>query len=291
MRLRSLRTSALSILFALPVVACDPPPAANPDDATPAAEAPAADAPTADADAAAEAPADDAAAKAPEVDQSNLPEAEALFAANVKAIGGKDKIDTIKTYYTESEMEIPAQKIKITNKMWWKGGDFYAEAEMPGMGVTKVWKVGEELWSEDPINGMRKVEGKEAEQQMRSNALVLTAEWKEYFASAKTSGRRSLDGKMVIDVLLTTESGDEVTMTFDESSSLLVEQSYMQDSPQGKIPMTMRVDAYEDYDGFKSVTKSTIDMTVAKIVSTVTKFELNAKIEKDKIKLPANAKK
>ena len=290
----SLRKSALSLLLGLPVFAaslgCEPPPAANPDEATPAPVADA-DAAGAEAPAAADAAATPAAeAGTPDVDQSNLPAAEALFAANVEAVGGKAKIDTIKSFYREDDMEITAQKIKIHNKMWWQNGDFYAEAEMPGMGVTKIWKVGDALWSEDPINGLRKIEGKEAEQQLRSNELVLTANWQAHFAKAETKARRMVDGKAVIDVLLTTAGGDEVTMTFDEDSKLVVEQAFVQDSPQGKIPMKAINEEYKDFDGFKVPVKSTVDMTVAKIAGTVLKFELNAKIEKGKIALPDGAK-
>ena len=294
MRSTSLRKSALSLLLGLPMFAmtsagCEPPPAVNPDEATaPAAgDATAAADTTPAAEPVAETPTESA---EPQVDQGNLPTAEALFAANVEAVGGQDKIDTIKTFYREDVMEIPSQKIKITNKMWWKDGDFYAEADMPGMGVTKIWKVGEDLWSQDPINGMRKIEGKELEQQLRSNELVVTANWKEHFATAEVKGRRMIDDAPVIDVVLTTEGGDEVTMSFDEESKLIIEQAFMQDSPQGKIPMKSINEEYKDFDGFKVPVKSTVDMTVAKIVGTVVTFEPNAKIEKGKIKLPPEAK-
>ena len=64
----------------------------------------------------------------------------------------------------------------------------------------------------------------------------------------------------------------------------------MQESPQGKIPMKSINEEYKDFDGFKVPVKSTVDMTVAKIVGTVVKFEPNAKIDKGKIKLPPEAK-
>ncbi len=291
MRSKSLRQTALSLLIGLPMLAgavgCDPPPAVNPDEAAPAATADATTPETPAAETPAEATPGEAAA---EVDQGNLPDAETIFAANVEAVGGKAKLDAIKTFYREDTMEIPAQKIKITNKMWWKEGDFYAEADMPGMGVTKIWKVGNDLWTQDPINGMRKVEGKELAQQLRSNELVVTANWQAHFAKAETKGRRVVDGKSMIDVLLTTAGGDEVTMTFDEESKLMIEQAFVQDSPQGKIPMKSINEEYKDFDGFKVPIKSTVDMTVAKITGTVVKFELNAKIEKGKIKLPPEAK-
>ncbi len=288
-----MRKTALCFLLSLPLVACDPPPAANPDDAQPAT--PATDA---DAGAGAGAPATpdaevadaDSPPKADEVDQSNLPEAEALFASNVAAVGGQAKIDEIKSYYSESVMLIPAQKIEISNRMWWKDGDFYAEAEMPGMGMTKVWKVGEAMWSDDPINGMRKIEGKEAEQQMRNNSLVITADWKKHFETAKTTARRKVADKAIIDVLLTTKSGDEITLSFDEATSMVVEQKFIQETPQGSVPVRLKVDEYKDYDGFKNIAKSTLDMSVAVIQTTVTKFEPNAKVDAKKLKLPKAAK-
>ncbi len=294
MRSTSIRKTALSLLIGLPALVgslgCDPPPAVNPDEAAPA---------TADASPAAtdEVPAAEPAAEAPDedaesaVDQGNLPKAEELFAANVEAIGGKAKIDTIKTFYREDTMEIPAQKMKITNKMWWSEGDFYSEADMPGMGVTQIWKVGDAVWSKDPINGMRQMTGKELEQTLRSNELVVTANWQAHFSKAETKARRMVDGKALIDVVLTTTGGEEVTMSFDEESKLLMEQAFVQDTPQGKLPMKSTNDEYKDFEGFNVPVKTTVDMTVVKVVGSVVTFELNAKIEKGKIKLPAEAKK
>lgn len=294
MRSTSIRKSTLSLLIALPLLAglagCEQPPAANPDDATPAAAAdqPAvADADAPAADASAEAPAGDA---KPEVAQTDLPTAEIMFAGNVDAVGGKAQIDLIKTFYREDNMEVVGQGIKINNKLWWSNGDYYSEASMPGMGLTRIWKVGENMWSEDPINGLRKIEGKEAQQQLRANELVITATWKNHFAKAETKARRMVDGKPAIDVVLTTADGDETVMTFDEESKLLVEQSFVQDSPMGKFPTKTLAQEYKEFDGFKVSTKSTMQMAATEIVGTMVDFKPNAKIEKGKISLPAAAK-
>lgn len=293
MRSTSIRKSTLSLLIALPLFAgtagCEPPPAASPDDATPAAteDTPA----VADADAAAaDAATTPAEGAAPEVAQTDLPSAESLFASNVDAIGGKAKIDMIKTYYREDDMEVVGQGIKINNKMWWSNGDYYSEATMPGMGLTRGWKVGEDIWSEDPINGLRKIEGKEANQQLRAMELAITATWKNHFSKAETKARRMIDGKPAIDVVLVTNDGDETVMTFDEESKLLVEQSFTQDTPMGKIPTTALSQGYKDFDGFTVSTKSSMQMAGTEIVGTMVDFKPNAKIEKGKITLPDAAK-
>ncbi len=293
MRSTCIRKSTLSLLIALPLFAgtagCEQPPAVNPDDATPAtAESPA----TADADAPAAEPAAQAPAPSaePEVAQTDLPSAEALLAGNVDAVGGKAKVDTIKTFYREDDMEVVGQGIKINTKLWWSKGDFYSEASMPGMGLTRIWKVGENIWSEDPINGMRKIEGNEAKQQLRANELVITATWKDHFAKAETKARRIVDSKPAIDVVLTTEDGDETVMTFDEESKLMVESSSVQDSPMGKVPFRAMLLDYQDFDGFKVSTKTKMYMATAEVVGTVVEFKPNAKIEKGKIALPDAAK-
>jgi len=293
MRSTSIRKSTLSLLIALPLFAgtagCEQPPAANPDDATPAAaeaapEVADADAPAADA---AQTPTEGA---EPQVAQTDLPTAEIMFAGNVDAVGGKAKIDLIKTFYREDNMEVVGQGIKINNKLWWSNGDYYSEASMPGMGLTRIWKVGENMWSEDPINGLRKIEGKEAQQQLRANELVITATWKDHFAKAETKARRVVDGKPAIDVVLTTTDGDETVMTFDEESKLLVESSFVQDSPMGKFPTKALSQDYKEFDGFKVSTKSTMQMAATEIVGTMVEFKPNAKIEKGKISLPDAAK-
>jgi hypothetical protein len=280
--MKTMRTRKLLALLAVSLFGCQPPPAVPPDDGAAAPE-PVAEAPS-------EEPTAEEQPKADEVDQSNLPAAEQVFARSVEAVGGQAKIDAIKTFYQETVLDIPSQNMSARTKVWWKTGQFYAETDMPAIGVTRMWKTDKGLWADDPVNGMREVTGPEARQTAWSNSLVLSAEWQKYFEKAETTGRRKAGDKTVVDVKLSNASGDEVTLSFDEATGLLAEQSFTQQSPMGEVPIVVRVDEYKDYDGFKSPVKSMMDMKVIQATQEVVKFEPNAKVDAKKLVPPKNKK-
>jgi hypothetical protein len=271
-------------VFTSTALACDTPPAVDPDASAPAAaEEPGAEPAQAQAEPQGQTPAEGA------VDQANLPPAEQVLEKSVVAVGGRDKIDSIKSYYKEERTEIPAQNMTATSKFWWKQGNMYSEIEMPGVGLMKVWHNDEGTWSQDPLNGTRKLEGDEAEQAARTASPVMTAVWKEYFDSAETTGRRMVDDRPVIDVKLTDKKGEEMVLSFDEAEGLLVEQQFKQKTAMGDMPVTVKIEEWADYDGYKDAKVTVADMKVMKVTTKVTKYELNPEVDDSKFLAPAQA--
>ena len=250
----------------------DPPATAEPTSAAPAPAT--TDAPTGDS------------ADAP---QADLPPAEQVLEEAVVALGGREKLDAIKSFYSESKMEIASQNMSGEIKTWWKEGDFHIQNEMDGVGLSQVWKKGDEIWSEDPINGRRKLEGKEARQTLWGASVSLAADWKDHFAKAETVGMRSEGDAKLIDVKLTDAEGTEVTLSFDTATHLPVEQSFMQETPMGNLPIHTTMTDYRDVAGVKTSFKSTTSMAVVTAVQTVEKFEPNVAIDEAKF-VPPKAK-
>ncbi len=284
-----MRKLFISALLTLPLATgCEPPPAsAAPSDVAAADPAtPAADAATADTSA-------DAATKTgtDEPNQDNLPQAEDALAKSVEAVGGKAKIDSIKSFYSETAISIASQNMELFTKMWWRDGNFYSETDMPGVGLTRVWNTPKGTWSDDPINGMREVTGKEAQQMAWSNALVLPASWKEFFSKAETKARRREGDKVLVDILLTSEDASTMTMSIDESTWLVRSLAFTQSTPMGDMPITVQVKDYKDFDGFRYAVLSSMDMGVASVSSSVTKFEPNADVNDKRLALPKDAAK
>lgn len=269
------RIVTLAVVLGL-VGACskDPPATAEP---TAAAPTPAAGT---------EAPAGDPAA-AP---QAELPPAEQVLDEAVVAMGGREKLDALESFYSESKMEIASQNLSGEIKTWWKKGDFYIENEMDGVGLSQVWKKGDEIWSEDPINGRRKLEGKEARQTLWGASVSLAADWKDHFAKAETVAVRNEGESELIDVKLTDAEGTEVTLSFDAATHLPVEQSFMQETPMGNLPIHTKMSDYRDVAGVKTSFKSTTSMSVVTAVQTVEKFEPNVAVDDAKF-VPPKAKK
>ncbi|HWB80101.1 MAG TPA: hypothetical protein VG755_34285 [Nannocystaceae bacterium] len=216
----------------------------------------------------------------------HLPEAGALLEQAVAAVGGREKIDAVKSWYVEGELSVSGQNITGGMKLWWKEGDFYTEQTMVGIGTIRGGKQGEVIWSEDPINGLRKLSGAEAEQYSWGSSLLLAADWQRYFASANTITARELDGKQVYDVELTSKSGAKVTLTFDAKDGLQVAQAFKGSTPLGEMPIAVKLQDYREVDGLKLPFRQVTDAKLAEATQQITKMELNGPVDAAKFAMP-----
>lgn len=224
-------------------------------------------------------------AKAPAA--PGLPEASAILDKAVAAVGGKDQIARIHSFYMEGALDVGGQNIRGDLKLWWKDGDFYTEQNMGGIGTIRAGKQGDVIWSDDPINGKRKLTGVEAEQHTWASSLLLAADWQRYFTKAETVGERDLAGKKVYDVKLTSKSGAQMVLTFDADSGLGVAQKFDQATPMGNMPIAVTLEDYREQDGIKLPFKQVTDATLAKATQTITKLEFGAEVDTSRFAMPS----
>ena len=216
----------------------------------------------------------------------DLPDAAELLAASVDAVGGKDKLQTVKSFHLEGTIGAPKQNLTGKVETWWKGGDFYMVQTIPGLGINRSGKKGDVIWAEEPINGLRKLDGKEAEQHMWASSLLLTADWQKFFDEAKTVGMREIEGKKVYDIELSAESGATLTVTLDADSKIMVEQSFKVFSPMGSMPVTIRSTDYRDVDGMKIPFKQVTDASLMELTQELQVVELNAEVDESTFAMP-----
>lgn len=224
--------------------------------------------------------------KAPDAAAANLPAAEEILAKAVDAVGGKDKLATITSFHLVGKLLVTGQNITGDLELWWKDGDFYTEQRMVGIGEIRAGKQGAKIWSEDPINGRRELGGLEAEQHTWASSLLLAADWKRYFSSAQTIGERDKDGKKLYDVKLTSTSGAEVELSFDAESGLQVAQKFQQDTPLGKMPVSVEMQDYRDVEGLKLPFKQVTDASLAKATQEIISIEFNVPVDTAKFAMP-----
>lgn len=218
--------------------------------------------------------------------EAKLPAAADLLDKAVLAQGGREKFDAIESLYLEGTTAVSAQKINGTMKLWWKGGDFYIEQEMMGIGTIRAGKQGDVIWSDDPVNRLRKLSGAEAEQHAWASSPSLPAQWQRYFDKAETIAERDHKGKKVYDVKLTSKSGATVTLSFDAESGLQVVQSFKQITPMGEVPLSVELEDYREADGIKLPHKQVTDLTLATATQTLTKVEIGAAVDETKFAMP-----
>ncbi len=266
---------SLSAVFALSLAsACKPTPAGPaPDGADGSGPTPATDDASATDGASADRP--------PEAD--SLPAAEDVLAAAVAAIGGKDKVAAVTSFYSEATMTIEAQKLSAEIRTWWKNGDFYIENDMAGVGLTQLWKRGDEIWSSDPISGKRKLAGAELAQTAWAGSLSIAADHAKFFTEAKTTGRRTVGEAELVDVVLTDATGNVLTLSFDTSTKLLAEQRFTQATPMGDVPVHIVMDDYRPVAGLMTSHRTVTRMSVVEAVQTLDKFEVGVAIDDAKL--------
>ncbi len=221
--------------------------------------------------------------ESPEVDDS-LPSAERLLADTAKVLGG-EQLANIKGVYTESAIDMKSMGLKGTAKAWWQGNKFYGDSEIPGVGLTRIGGIlGQTLWSDDPIHGLRSLSGREAEQAAWGSSVCLPCTWKDQFKAAKTR-KITDDGKAVIS--LTTASGDEMVMTIDLESKLPLSQKFKQASPLGDTPIEIKFEDYREVSGMQVAHRQVVHASIMTITSEVTKVEVNPTIDPKIFEMPA----
>lgn len=207
-----------------------------------------------------------------------LPKAEDLLAKSVEAAGGKDAFAKIESFYYQGQLEIAGQKLEAKAELWWKKGDFYTEQNMGGVGKVRAGRKGGKIWAEDPVNGMRDLSGLEAEQITWQSHMMLPVEWQTYFSRAETVREDKVGDKAVYVVKLTSASGAELEVMFDKDGGLWRGMKFTQETPMGKIPVTLALEDYRDVAGIKMAYKQVTEMPLANATMEMIKLDVNAEI-------------
>lgn len=257
----------LSIVLAVALTAC-----------TQEAGSPKADAPVTTA-----AATDEQSAEAEQTpEKAKLPDGGELLAAHVEASGGAAAIPKFESLHVEGKIAVESHNLKGTTKLWWqKDGKFYLEQYIEGIGMSRVGHDGETIWLEDPITGLRKLEGAEAVGYLQSSAMFLGHDWQGMFSAANTLGKQKLeDGKEVWEVELVSKGGPNLTIGLDADSKLIRYVKTMQPSLLGETPFEVRSDRYEAIEGYKFPMQKTIAISgLLELDETVTETQVNVPID------------
>lgn len=215
-----------------------------------------------------------------------LPKAEALLEKAVEALGGREQLEAVRSFSSEGTVSVAKQNISGKTRTLWKAGDFYSETQVVGVGLVKVGKKGNVLWSDDPIQGLRQLGGQEAEQAGWQSTVALPASWKTFFDRAETVAEKDVDGTKVYEVVLHAASGDAVTMVLDAESGLPLRQRFKQVSPTGTVPVNLRFEDYREVDGIKVAHRQVANMTLMELTTSITAFQINPEVDAERFAMP-----
>ena len=211
-----------------------------------------------------------------------LPDAAELLDAHTKAAGGADKIPSFESIHAKGTLDTGSQKLSGTVEMWWKkGGNFYVEQFVEGIGLSRCGYDGTTIWVDDPIYHLRILEGEEAVSFIQTSLMFPTNDWREHFSEAKTIGKQPIDGGgEAWEVELVSKGGPNMTFGLDVDTKLIRYMKTTQVMPTGKLPIEAYAEDYQDFGGYKFAMKKRSEVKrLLELEEIITTFEINVPID------------
>lgn len=215
--------------------------------------------------------------------------AEQIIDKSIEAVGGKEKLEKMKTRYIKGSLEFKAMGMK---------GSFESFSKMPnkkidltsmdGFGEMQQGFDGKIGWSKDPMNGLRELEGMELAMYKRDAVFNSELRWRENYKEAKSTGTKStVEGKEVYEVEFIPAEGKPVTVYYDAESFLPFMTKMVVDSPYGTLPAKMFPTDYKEVEGVKFPHSLRQVVGPQEILITMTEIKHNIEIEDSKFNKPA----
>ncbi len=238
-------------------------------------------------EAAAPKPAAEAAAK-PEAKAAALPTVDEVLAKFVKASGGEEAIKKITSRTMKGTFDLPAMGASGTVEMAMKAPNMnFMKIEIGGFGSIVSVFDGKAAWSQDPMSGLRELQGAELAQMKIQADFHRELRLKELYKSLTVKGREKLAGGSAIMIEAIPTEGSPEKYYFDEATGLMVRHDSEPESPQGKMPTEATFEDYKMVDGVN--TWHTMKQSTPAFAMTIKIEEIknNVAVENTKFGKPA----
>ena len=124
--------------------------------------------------------------------------------------------------------------------------------EIPGVGVIREGSNGKVFWSQDPINGLRLLDGAEADQARIESVWNPELRVADLFSTVEAKNQPGADGKILECVVLTPKIAPPTTRCFDPATHLQTLETGVRPTPQGDTPFSSTVGDWRTVGGLKT---------------------------------------
>jgi hypothetical protein len=123
--------------------------------------------------------------------------------------------------------------------------------ELPGIGTIREGSNGKVNWSQDPVNGLRILDGAEAEQAHIEAVWNAEQRMGELYQKMEATSEAGPGGQRLECVVLTPKLGRPNTNCYDPETHLQVSQKGVRPTPQGDTPFTSYLKDWREVGGVK----------------------------------------
>lgn len=216
-----------------------------------------------------------------------LPAVSEILAKYVKAIGGREAHEKMKSRAIKATLEIVPMGIKGTGETLESAPNkTYSVGNIAGVGEFYEGFDGEKAWSIDPVMGNRDKSGVELLQSKLNNNLHREINLDKLYSKLEVKGIEKVGDKDAYVVAATAEGVPSETFYFDVVSGLLVRTDRTVVSPEGNAAVKTFYEDYRDIEGVKLPYKTRTILPQFEMHSTVTEVKINVPVDEAKFAKP-----
>ncbi len=177
---------------------------------------------------------------------------QAILADAVKATGGAAAWNAHKTAHFKMQTTLQGMSMGGSGERFQTSADkALTILDMSGIGRVREGHNGKVAWTEDPLQGIRYLEGQEAEQARIGSSWNAEMHAAELFVKLETATEPGPGGTTLECVVATPKLGQPLRSCYDPATHLQVSQSGVRSGPQGDMPFRATVGDWRDVGGVK----------------------------------------
>ena len=205
---------------------------------------------------------------------------EEILADAVKATGGAAAWNAHKTAHYKVETTLQGMGMGGTGERYQTRGDkSLMTMTMAGLGVVREGSNGKVAWTEDPVLGIRYLDGVEAEQTRIASSWNADMHAAELFTKLEAATEPGPDGAPLECVVATPKLGSPLRSCYDAKTHLQVSQSGVRSGPQGDMPFRAIIREWRDVAGVKIPFESNTQLGPITTVDRVTSVTFDEPID------------
>lgn len=218
---------------------------------------------------------------------AQMPSVEEILAKYVKAIGGREANEKIKSRYSKGTLELMPMGIKGVFETYAAAPNkSYNKTSLAGLGDIVEGFDGQTAWSVSALQGNRDKEGEELIQTKLINDFYREINLAKLYPKMELKGTEKVGDNEAYVIVGTPIGSPPETFYFDTKSGLLVRQDVTAVSPEGKIPTKTFFYDVREVDGVKTPFKIVSILPQFEITFTFTEIKNNVAVENSKFAKP-----
>jgi hypothetical protein len=216
-----------------------------------------------------------------------MPTVQEILANYVKAIGGKEANEKIKSRMSKGTVELSPMGVK---------GTFENYAAAPNKSSTKISLAGigeffdvydgVSAWAVNPLQGSREKQGEELAQAKLTNTFNRETNLAKIYPKLELKGIEKVGADDAYVVTGSVANLPPDTFYFDTKSGLLVRQDTTAIAPEGNTPGKTYLEDYRTIDGVKVPFRTRSVLPQFELVTTFTEIKNNVPVEDAKFSKP-----